>query len=205
MREEQTIQIQLQLPVSELAGLTTLAEHLRVLLQSEQKPTVSRTGEQENSHFDITRFRELNSAPSSTSPAVLPAQSRDERVTDDSESTGFQTDRANDLPLSALQTREPVDSTEIFYPESMRQTPPSAPSPEAKKVSPAADRTDNDPTAASVIVNSLPSDISNFSRPRQQEFSDTSASPATSSVTAETVSQAFRRDDRRYDNGFPLY
>ncbi len=211
MGNEQTIQISLQLPVSELAGLTALAEHLRALLQTEKHPGVPKTAEQENSNFDMTRFRELNNDARSSAAEVSPVTEvtavhpQVDSFLSPPESAGFHTDQVDSPSLPDPLAQNLVNITEVFYPESAQPMSPSDSSREHKEVSTAADFSDISPAAVPVTAGfSISGDLS-APLPNRQKLPDAPAVSSPVTVTAETVSQAFRRDDRRYDNGFPLY
>lgn len=211
MGNEQTIQISLQLPVSELAGLTALAEHLRALLQTEKHPGISRTAEQENSNFDMTRFRELNndarsSAPEVSSvPEVTAAHSQADSFLPPPESADFHANHADSPSLPDPLAQDLFDITEVFSPESAQPLSPSDSSREHEEVSTMPDLSDRNSPAVPVTAGfSISGDLSAPLSNRTKLW-EAPAGPSPIAMTAETVSQAFRRDDRRYDNGFPLY
>lgn len=186
MAEEKLIQLTVQLPASELTGVTTLLEQLRNLLT---KGSSAPDKEQEvNSGFDETRFQTLTEAAESPAADNLPTAK---------EFTPAEV-IFSDMPDSqaaALVQFSPVD-TDI-----RAETPPWDEI-TAEGLSAAAESELPSPAAAGFSVSSgneiLHTQHGNSSVER---LITTSPAP----LTAEAVSLAFRRDDRRYDNGFPLY
>lgn len=211
MRDEHTIQISLQLPVSELAGLTALAEHLRALLQTEKHPGVSKTAEQENSNFDMTRFRELDNDARSSAAEISPVTEATavhpqvDSFLPPPESARFHTDQVGSPSLPDTLVQDLFKITEDFSPEGNRQASPSDISREHEEMFSAADGPERNPLAIPVTAGSPISGDLSTPLPNRTKLRETPAVSSPVTVTAETVSQAFRRDDRRYDNGFPLY
>ena len=186
MAEEKLIQVNLQLPASELASLTALAEQLQKLL-SVGSQTAS-LEQEENSDFDTGRFHTLENtekSPAETAgsssgeiPTTAIALSDTPKVPDPAISDFSSTIEApvSEAPLWSDISAQPF-FTEV---EEALPTPSSA---------------------GGVIsdVNPLPF-TQNGNRTVEQLITS-----APAPLTAEAVSMAFRRDDRRYDNGFPLY
>ena len=186
MADEKLIQVNLQLPASELAGLTALAEQLQKLLSVGSQ---SATGETEkNTAFDADRFHAMENAENvsaETGVAFSGQLPTAEMV-------------VSDIP--GAQEAETPDFPEIKDTASV-EIPPWA-----EVAAAALSRTVDGVIPAPPSAEATVSDIGAL--PSSQHGNSTVERLITSApapLTAEAVSMAFRRDDRRYDNGFPLY
>ena len=187
MAEEKLIRVNLQLPASELAGLTALMERLERLLAGNSHP-VGGEEQARNTGFDETRFSAL------AEEAALPTEVGE----------AFSGDAAavqvgmTDLPATESQSESAFpDIGEATAAGDVQWAALSA-----AAVTAAADGGLPAPSAAGLTV----SEIEQLPYTRHGNSSVErlmTADPAP--LTAEAVSLAFRRDDRRYDNGFPLY
>lgn len=222
MEGETLIQLSVQLPVSELGRLAELVGQLHQLMSegraAPEPASAPATGERsENGSFDPTRFMALqegNMAPASPDrQSIFPGRSK--AADDPAQETSTGTDAAQPLPsfpseagsaganLSNIpggvqQQDEPRPNAAVtpsHFPEVDQQArDASAGREETERRIPAPS------TAGFPVENAV--ELLSAGRSGQEEELIT-ASPAP--LTAEAVSLAFRRDDRRYDNGFPLY
>ena len=222
MDEQSTISVNIQLPEGALEGLTRLVEQLRYLAEAAAGGGIAPAGPPvesgENSVFDDGRFRALGGQPTSeTAAARRPADGQ--RASDPAGTA--RTGPIEGMFQSEAAAQDPAYST----PADLARLLPVSGQPAAETAAPAGEST---PTTLSDAVRgvadvlgtgteripvSLSSGDSNFTFSQTPELSGrpwpgsrerlASASPAP--VTAEAISQAFRRDERRYDSGFPLY
>lgn len=211
MADEKLIQISFQIPASELTGITALVEQIRELLTAgKQKPTTS--GEIEsNTDFDEARFQKLTGASIS---ADLPAVSQQPETAEFSFSDIPAADSSGTFSFSTLESTSSRNALlwQQLQTDTVRASAESDLIVDTLKADAEADifvgslRTSAEkemvtPPTADFAVSS---NISTFLPERQRDAEQLlSAGPAP--LTAEAVSLAFRRDDRRYDNGFPLY
>lgn len=210
MKEEKTIQISLQLPVSELQTLTSLAQQLQALMNQGRNSIPAASGTETNPGFDAARFQELSANERTAELTALSdpetvieraethisaALSEGETVFSDPEAPLSQGDIPREPLLTAeesstVETARQADFPEFSGTDSQRHQEPAAAAPESRY-----------PPFPSVT--SQPEGAATAARAVQSAADPVAAAPST--LTAEAVSQAFRRDDRRYDNGFPLY
>ena len=197
MKEEKMIRISLQLPVSELAAVSELAEKLRSLMQGGESYSAPTDGDH-NEAFDAERFQALQRTESTADLSPLPDS------------------RTADVPvmqeIAAQQeppTRFEEEAQDMIRSEviSDMDTPPVQQADIAAEIETSWEETaavTDDlllPTSAGFSVSDADPD---FSAKVLQE-KEHPAMNAPVPLTAESVALAFRRDDRRYDNGFPLY
>lgn len=222
MADEKLIQLTLQLPVSELASVTALLEQLRQLLTEERPRASTAEVSAQSDSFDEARFQ----AMLLTSPASAPALSEQpesavDRGPDESSAA------ASELPVSRADGADvAVEATEAAFGELPLAVSgsPTADSPLSEEPAPVIDSVLS-PAAAlgggagspqrespDLQVEPLTAGVPDFSALASPGASGAAApSPAPQYpesqpvVTAEALSLAFRRDDRRYDSGFPLY
>lgn len=195
MAGEKLIQLTLQLPVSELAGVSALLEQVRRLLADgrQQAPAISTdSGSFDEARFQAMQQEEAQAAPAQAAQAApAPVQEPIEagvvyEAEGGSAAASAQPDTAaypaSDVLPAALPAAVELPAAASFRP--MEQTQPEAPA------APVPVFTDQ-PKAPR--------------HPGGEALSAEVPSAAPQPVTAEALSLAFRRDDRRYDSGFPLY
>ena len=187
MAEEKLIQVNLQLPVSELAGLTALMERLEHLLTGSGHP-ISGEEQAQNTVFDEARFTAL------AEETALPTEVGEAFS---GEAAAVQIGMT-DLPAAVGQSAPALpDIGEASAADDVQWTALSA-----AAVTAAADGMLPSPPAAGLTV-SEGKEIPYTQHGNSSVERLITVTPAP--LTAEAVSLAFRRDDRRYDNGFPLY
>ncbi len=222
MEGETLIQLNVQLPVSELGRLAELVGQFHQLMaegRAAPEPAAApAAGERsENGSFDPTRFMALqegNMAPASPDrQSIFPGQSK--AADDPAQETSTGTDAARSLPPFPPETESAGPSLSNI-PEGVQQqeeprpnaagTPSHFPEVDQQARGASAGREETErhipaPSAAGFPVENAV-ELPSADRSGLEEELIT-AGPAP--LTAEAVSLAFRRDDRRYDNGFPLY
>lgn len=193
MTEEKTIRINMELPISELAGVTSLLEQLRQLMADHRQLPAAPTAAEQNASFDAARFQALQekteSVPSLTQgPDGPPAASATGIGTTlpQPEVSAAAADSRIPPPPEMLPARFESFATAENPAQDLRRIPEAA-----EAAAPAF----TEPPEATGLSRTA-SSAASAAEPRS-----TAAQP----VTAEALSLAFRRDDRRYDNGFPLY
>lgn len=209
MREEKTIQISLQLPVSELQALTALAQQLRALMEQGREAVPLADAPETNPSFDDARFQELKTS----------GRAKELSVVSEAEAVIGRTE--TDIPAPPAEGETIFSEAELppTRPDILWQSLLSAaeiPSAEAALQSAASDISGDDkqyaqdpaPLAADsrhATFTAVTSGDTAAARAARSAGAESPATATPSTLTAEAVSQAFRRDDRRYDNGFPLY
>lgn len=220
MAEERLIQLSVQLPVSELGRLTELAGQIHRLIalsgavgaQGNATAAVSESGE--NKAFDLSRFlavRESAAPPVSQQGQAAGVEQMRANITD---ASAVLTSADGDYPsLFPPQGEAPLEKglNRLDGPQPGMNAAPAIPAPPAH--SPAA-LEDTPGRPAAQVGSALPDPAAPWlpagEAGKQPLFGRTGAeealiSAAPAPLTAESVSLTFRRDDRRYDNGFPLY
>ena len=226
MGEEKLIQVSVQLPASELGRLSDLMEHVQRLLSMEGGQTASPAADAVeaamaaaseaagNAAFDLNRFqalREANAQQAWSEPVAAEAAPLSLEESKPPEALAVPDTRP--MPDSI---RQRIDGLELA-PEATAAGSPISGAPEAGEMvwagsfqqAPEAfaageavwSETPPPPAAgfpAAALEAAPPA-----GRMGREEEAQVIVGPA--AVTAEAVSLAFRRDDRRYDNGFPLY
>lgn len=198
MAGEKTIRLNMELPVSELAGVTALLEQLRQLMTDQRQIIPAAAPTEQSTSFDPTRFQTLqqSEADVTASPARI-----------ESETAALPT--ASEAESSILSSPPQPEAAAVTV--SADPAPPEAPTinGELSIAAEAAELPSEAQSAAELPASAVPafSELSEAVSPKYA--ADTNAfqseQPSAHPVTAETLSMAFRRDDRRYDNGFPLY
>lgn len=193
MTEEKTIRINMELPVSELAGVTSLLEQLRQLMADHRQLPAAPTAAEQNASFDAARFQALQekieSVPSLTQ-----------------ETDGPHAASAAEIGGSLPQPETAAAAADSSIPSPPELLPVRFES-FATAENPAQDmRRISEATEAAAPAFTEPPEATGRSRTASSAaFAAEPRSTAAQPVTAEALSLAFRRDDRRYDNGFPLY
>lgn len=194
MTEEKTIRINMELPVSELAGVTSLLEQLRQLMADHRQLSAAPTAAEQNASFDAARFQALQEKIESVHPLTQ-------------ETDGPPADSAVEIGGSLLpQPETTAAAADSSIPSPPKMLPVRFES-FATAEKPAQDmRRISEATEAAVPAFTEPPETTGRSRTASSAaFATEPRSTAAQPVTAEALSLAFRRDDRRYDNGFPLY
>lgn len=223
---EERVQVSIQLPVEQLGRLSLLMEQLSRLLES-GSPTAA--GESEASpSFDAARFRELQLTQETerewrgldeVAGAEAPVSSQLDvaavRVEDAAERSGAE------VAGSEVIGQEPEAlSTQIpDFPE-MGEIPVASAGAEGRtaeaetadfrmeseaRVEAVRREVERVEIAATSAAAAVESELPVPSAGRWDGLREELVAAGPAPLTAEAVSQAFRRDDRRYDRGFPLY
>lgn len=203
MGEEKMIQVSLQLPVSELAGLTALAERLTGLLtagKQEVREQAAAAG------FDEARFRELaQDAAGESVPSPASGSEAEKEPTALSDAAALQLPDLNDMAaakaaestlsdIPGVERAQGTGFTELAEARNEGRTLPAEPGMDAVKAQPG--------------VPDVVSQVSDGAVPYSEHGNsvvERLVAEGPAPLTAEAVSLAFCRDDRRYDTGFPLY
>jgi len=186
MAEEKLIQVNLQLPASELAGLTTFVEQLQSLLTLGTQHTAR---EQEvNTSFDETRFQSLEETASAA--AEIGSAYSGKTVTPEAMLSDISDPKTSAVPdFSTTAEASPLAVTK--WSEVTAYALAAAVEQDLK----------SPPVAGYPVSASSEIPFTQYGNSGMERLITSSPAP----LTAEAVSLAFRRDDRRYDNGFPLY
>lgn len=190
MEERESIALNVQFPAGALEGLTRLVQQLRCLAAEvgAAAPAVSAAPAApvesgENPAFDSQRFQGL--APETTTRFQAPPAGGDAEAGAPGTERAFPAEDGASPLCEPRQSARPEDKDSALTPPaemdplSTLDTPPSA----GFALSAIADRSGARRTAAQAAP----------------------ADTGSAGLTARAVSQAFRRDGRRYDNAFPLY
>lgn len=201
MADEKLIQLTLQLPVSELASVTALLEQARQLLTEERPRASAAEVSAQSDSFDETRFQAMLTT---SEAAPVPSTQLESSVDRWPEGSSAAANEPSVLrPDAADRTGEAVWQ-ELPLAVSGSST---ADSPLSEEPSPAARQEHTDlqaePLAADApVFSALPSPGTPGAAAPAPASQYAESQPV---LTAEALSLAFRRDDRRYDSGFPLY
>ena len=235
MDRQEPVQVSFQLPPGSLEGFSRLVEQLRLLAAQldgggKTSPAVSSVREgMENPAFDWQRYYELGQG--APPPESVHAPCRDEALTPPEpaeDGLSCESDGAapaappggtvEHTPLEARAVQDRADSppaeTPLLDATAVWMEPESS-IPEVESVWAAMETRDPDPAAvraeaqavmeppqsAGFSIGTGPSDLQSRWGGITEELAVAGPAP----LTAEAVSQAFQRDGRRYDNGFPLY
>lgn len=207
MEAQKLIQVSIQLPASELGRLSSLLEQFQRVLASGQAEagtiaqgsTAAERGE--NASFDQTRFSALSDVTETRSSAPVQAVSvQASAETDAAAPASAAYDLLRQLPEAAAFSGPTL--SELSAEPEQDALPPFRPVPDVPAIRFAAGASGDAPPSAGFAVADSAEGTSGVGAMGIEERL-TAAGPAP--LTAEAVSQTFRRDDRRYDNGFPLY
>ncbi len=225
MEERESIALNIQLPAGTLEGLTRLVEQLRYLAaevngggRHAAPATPAEAGE--NPAFNWARYQGLErgaaavpfeqAASPETARAALTAGSAS------SQSAGWE---VSDSPSQAAaadgRTAPPVEEGGVPLPsvgedQTDLSVPPAAESAEMQDLRDTAASRVPEVVSTPAPVDAAPE--AEFSFPaaasgsgRKEAVAEELVWEGSAPLTAQAVSQAFRRDGRRYDNAFPLY
>lgn len=222
MADEKLIQLTLQLPVSELTSVTALLEQLRQLLTEERPRASTAEVSAQSDSFDEARFQAMLLTSPEAAP-VLSAQpeSAVDRGSDElpAAAGGLPVSRADDADAAAKATEAafgelpmaasgfPTTDSPLLEEPSPAANSALSPAAESGGKADSAQRESTD-LQAEPLTAGVP-DFSELASPGTPGAAAPASAPqypeSQSVMTAEALSLAFRRDDRRYDSGFPLY
>lgn len=211
MEPQERIALTIQLPVEELGRFSQLLEQVRQLMADNSAAAGgSRKETAENVSFDSAHFQALSKDPVSseeqTGTAIEEASAvRAEFTVPEDVLSPAELLPQEESPAAAAQPKEtvPSDSADSQAPSENAAdgfSQEAAPLP----ISPAESQelqASAVPTAGYAPEVQLPEAPGSSWSGIREELTFPGPAP----LTAEAVSQAFQRDDRRYDNGFPLY
>ena len=192
MEDKELIQLNIQLPMAALGRLSSLLERMERLFSS----TEESREQGENRNFDPEQYQALSAAqtaspdpgePSAVSPlfsAVEEAPSAEAEAVSALSLPGKTPSHWNALPDE--ETEPPSLTLADIVPTAV-QAEVSAPLPRAVEAGFSVEREMPQPRGGRFAM--------------VEELTDSGSAP----LTAQAVSAAFQRDERRYDNGFPLY
>ena len=189
MAEKDRIELNIQLPENALEQLSHLAEQLQGILKTvvSAAAPAQPSEKAENARFDPQRFRALGQEKEPFRKEDFPEMELPHR----------------DLSLSAMQDGEIYSQaplTELHE--------PSAAKPQLQQLhasSSQEEEVSRTLKGAKTAYREISSSPPGGNTPVEHRSPPEAVLPDSSPLTAEDVSQAFRRDDRRYDSGFPLY
>ena len=224
MEPREQIALTIQLPVEELGRLSRLLEQVRQLMAggSPAAGITEQTERAENPLFDSTRFQALTPGQAEMEPSAVPELYRGEplKMAETAEAVSALAEAfspaeaprpAQALPQRKLSTppasppeetqdgeilQDPTGGQAETLPEDPEERPSATALPEGQET-PAEPA----PSAGYTPASQLPEAPGGSWGGVREELTFPGPAP----LTAEAVSQAFQRDDRRYDNGFPLY
>ena len=193
MEEKELIQLNIQLPMAALGRLSSLLERMERLFSS----TEESREQGENRNFDPEQFQTLSAAGQAAPPAPAEPHAVSPRFSVVDEAPSAETEVIGDLSLpgrtpprwDALpeEGAEPPPLTLADIVPAAAQAEVSAPLPRAVGAGFSVEREMPQPRGGRFAM--------------VEELTGTGSAP----LTAQAVSAAFQRDERRYDNGFPLY
>lgn len=211
MEPQERIALTIQLPVEELGRFSQLLEQVRQLMAGGSAAAGdSREEAAENSSFNSVRFQALSKDQVSMEEQAGTAIEEASAVRADFTAPEGAPPTAEllpqvDSPAAVAQMEEtvPSDSTDSQAPsENVADRFPQEV--DALPIPPAENQELQDaavPTAGYAPEVQLPEAPGGSWSGVREELTFPGPAP----LTAEAVSKAFQRDDRRYDNGFPLY
>ena len=198
MEPQERIALTIQLPVEELGRFSQLLEQVRQLMADNSAAAGgSRKETAESSSFDSARFQALSEDPlpreEPTGTAIEEASAARAAFTIP-EDLLPPAEPEEPLPSDSADSQAPLENAADGFSQEAAPLPIS-PAESQELQAPAV------PTAGHAPEVQLPeAPGSSWSGVREEL-----TFPGPAPLTAEAVSQAFQRDDRRYDNGFPLY
>lgn len=211
MEPQERIALTIQLPVEELGRFSQLLEQVRQLMADNSAAAGgSRKETAENASFDSAHFQALSkdqvSREEQTGTAIEEASTaRAEFTVPEDALPPAELLPQAESPAAAAQPEEPLpsDSADSQAPlenaaDGFSQEADVLPIPPAEGQELQAPAV---PTAGYAPEVQLPEAPGSSWSGIREELTFPGPAP----LTAEAVSQAFQRDDRRYDNGFPLY
>lgn len=227
MEERDTLQLSIRLPVEALGRLSRLLEQVAELLEGSgggRSALSSSVGRETASseHFDGERFASLLRREMAPAPTAERAEAPAFSIPEPPVSAGGVPEAAADgKPVQAPRftrqgdppsaRREPAGSEAATATGGAVSNAPDAPGGPAAVLESVA----LPPSPAPAVAFEHPADIqaaegtvsAYFPAPGGGRLAPVEelVSPGPAPLTAEAVALAFQRDDRRYDNGFPLY
>lgn len=211
MEPQERIALTIQLPVEELGRFSQLLKQVRQLMADNSAAAGgSRKETAENVSFDSAHFQALSKDPVSseeqTGTAIEEASAvRAEFTVPEDVLSPAELLPQEESPAATVQPEEtiPSDSADSQAP-SENAADGFSQEADLLPISPAESQelqASAVPTAGHTPEVQLPEDPGSSWSGIREELTFPGPAP----LTAEAVSQAFQRDDRRYDNGFPLY
>ena len=187
MDSRELMQVSIQLPVSELGRLSALMEQVQQMLSGGERSAAAAMDSGQSSSFDPNRFQELTQAAGAG--WEIAAQEVEAASITAALSKLSEPSAAEIPPLS--ESGDPVSASGERHWQDM----------EAASHRAVVEQALTTPLSAGVTIENA-GDLTP-AQPWKAEEKLVAAGPAP--LTAQAVSLAFQRDDRRYDNGFPLY
>lgn len=225
MEPREQIALTIQLPVEELGRLSRLLDQVRQLMAAGAAPAGAPQAEAEaGGAFDSGRFQELAmrqaQAEAGPEPAQLPTEPLGMAEVREAASATADLTAAADPAAPAEASQPPAAPGPAEAPAASEEAGEAAPS-DGSPPSPAAPE-GGGPEGAEAEALPVPEEraaelsapgagYEPAAQPPQAPggswggIREELAFPGPAPLTAEAVSLAFQRDDRRYDNGFPLY
>lgn len=211
MESQERIALTIQMPVEELGRFSQLLEQVRQLMADNSAAAGgSRKETAENASFDSGRFQALSEDPlpreEPTGAAIEEASAARAEFTipedvlppaellPQAESPAAVAQPEEALPSDSADSQVPSENAADGFSQEADALPIS-PAESQELQAPAV------PTAGHAPEVQLPEAPGSSWSGIREELTFPGPAP----LTAEAVSQAFQRDDRRYDNGFPLY